>query len=315
MWKYLLISAVILSAMPPMPGQTVKPAAQSGNKGQNQSQGNQSTPAQVLPLVNKPEQPVSADSYSGQVADKDKEHSVKLTSLPPVTLTDKHKTFWDHVLDWGPWVFNLLLAFAAGLQVWLLYRTWERIRRQADLMNRQAIVMVRQVEEMRKVSEIENKTLILQYRPKVIVRNATAKIFTTQLGEQAQCVLAFQIVNTGGSPAHIINGDTYLLFARSNGSIEEIEFIESTHVGIGERTLQPGERENIQTGLHARIINDERWVEFHAGGGSLHFIYLLGEVWYRDDLGIPRQVGLHRAYDPKTKKFIPGKDSEEEYTD
>jgi hypothetical protein len=126
--------------------------------------------------------------------------------------------------------------------------------------------------------------------------------------------VAFQIANIGGSPAHIVEGDVYLLSARLTDLKEEIELKESTHTGISERTLQPGERENIQFGLDTRIPNDARWVEYYSGASS-HSIFLLGTIWYRDNLDIPRATGIHRKYDPATKRFEPKKDNEEEYSD
>src|ERR1035438_800108 len=193
------------------------------------------------------------------------------------------------------------------------------LRGQVAEMRKQAELMKAQLEEMRKVSDLEKTTLILQYRPRIIVRNATAKKFSDEIGDviskPVRCEVAFQIVNTGGSPAHIVDADIYLLSARVHSSPdEEIEFKESTHVGIGARTLQPGERENIQFGLDTRIPNDARWVEFYKGGSS-HIIYLLGSIWYRDDLDIPRETGIHRKYDPANRRFEPKKDSEEEYSD
>jgi hypothetical protein len=62
------------------------------------------------------------------------------------------------------------------------------------------------------------------------------------------------------------------------------------------------------------IIGGLQWIETYKGASS-HRIFLLGTIWYRDDLDIPRQTGLHRSYDPKTKLFTPQKDSEEEYSD
>jgi hypothetical protein len=78
-------------------------------------------------------QPVASDAHSAQITGEDKEHSIKLTSLPPVTIADKQKTFLDHALDWGPWVSNFLLVIVGGFQVWLLFRTWKTIKRQADI--------------------------------------------------------------------------------------------------------------------------------------------------------------------------------------
>jgi hypothetical protein len=141
MLKWLAILSVFLAiaeAPIPVPRQTAEPAAQGSDKANNQSQGNQNPSAPASTLVKKPEQAVPPDASQEKPRADDKEHSIKLTSLPPVTIADKHKTFWNHVLDWGPWAFGLITAIAAGFQVWLLFRTWRTIGRQADIMERQA---------------------------------------------------------------------------------------------------------------------------------------------------------------------------------
>jgi len=190
-------------------------------------------------------------------------------------------------------------------------------------IGKQAKLMEGQLEEMQKASEIGTKTLILQYRPRIIVRDVRAKSFSKEISEgvigiskPVRCAMSLQIVNSGGSPAHIVEGDIYLISARRGHHAEEAEaeVKESTHMGIGERTLQPGQWEIIEFGLDTRIPNDARWVEFHKGVSS-HSIVLLGTIWYRDELGIPRKTGLHREYDPKTQVFVRRKDSEEEYSD
>jgi hypothetical protein len=43
--------------------------------------------------------------------------------------------------DWGSWGFNGLLVVVGGLQIWLLFRTWKTVRRQADWMRRQTVIL------------------------------------------------------------------------------------------------------------------------------------------------------------------------------
>ena len=273
------------------------------NKAQQSSKSDKPAPP-VAPVV-----PQQQDSQ--RLLPEHQDHvqaDVRVVSAPTKDRYDK-AAFWINVALAGIGIIGVVIGIGT-----LLF-----LRRQTAHIKRQADQMEAQLQEMKKVSELENKTLILQYRPKVIVRNATAKAFSKEIGggvfsEPVRCVVAFQIVNIGGSPAHIVDGDIYLLSALSSGIEEEVEFKESTHVGIGQRTLQPGERETIEFGLDTRIPNDARWVEFYKGASS-HSIFLLGTIWYRDDLEIPRQTGLHRSYDPKTKTFVPRRDSEEDYSD
>jgi hypothetical protein len=192
--------------------------------------------------------------------------------------------------------------------------TLTAIRRQADSLDKQAGHMAEQLEEMRKAREIENKTLILQYRPRIIIRNTVTKNFNVTIGENIKSTVAFQLVNTGGSPAHITHGEIYLLAVSAPNS-NDIRFAQGTHGVVEERSLHPGERENFEDVLDSSIVADEGWTAFHQGRTSIHSLYLLGTIWYKDDLGIPRQAGVHRKYDPSNQRFVPQQGSEDEYSD
>jgi hypothetical protein len=159
MLKHLAILTVLTAALSPMPGKAVESSAQGGDKTKSHGQGNQ-TPAALAPtLVNKPVQPGAFDEHGGTVAAEDKEHSVKLTSLPPVTIADKQKTFSDHAFDWGPWVFNFGLLVVGAGQAVLLWKTWKKIGKQAELMEEQAGHMAGQLEQMGKQTEILVKSV------------------------------------------------------------------------------------------------------------------------------------------------------------
>jgi hypothetical protein len=296
--KLCALAVLILALLPQGSDSTPQQVKQEAdkNKGRN-------SPSSAVIKAPSPAKTSAADSPNETRTDKDEPIRV----AQPIAITTRP--------DYATWAFSVLLVGVGAFQAYLLFKTMRAIQIQAAYMERQAGIMEGLLTEAKESRDIQTKTLILQYRPKVIVRNATAKAFTAQLGERAQCIVAFQIVNTGGSPAHIVDGDIYLFSARSSNPKEEIEFRESTHIGISERTLQPGERESIQTGLDGNFVNDVGWVEFHAGQAALHYILLMGTIGYRDDLGIPRQTGLRRSYDPKTKTFTPRKDSEEEYSD
>ena len=200
--------------------------------------------------------------------------------------------------------FLVSVGFWAGL---MALRTLKSIDRQADQMEGQ-------LREMQKVSDIENKTLILQYRPRVIIRNTVTKDFSVSIGDLIKYTLAFQLVNTGGSPAYIIRGEMSLLAVSAHG-VGDIRFVEGTQDLIDARILQPGQRENFEDVLDSTIIADAEWSNFHEGKASIHSVYLLGTIWYRDDLSIPRATGIHRKYDPENRRFVAQKDNEEEYSD
>jgi hypothetical protein len=138
MLKCLVVLGLFALAMSPMPGQTVKPSTQGGNKGEDQGQSKQGAPAPASSLTNKPEQPSTTKPNGDPITSEDKEHPVKLTGLPPITVTSQEKTVWDHILDWGPWVFNFGLVAVGILQIVLLKWTWQAIERQANIMDKGA---------------------------------------------------------------------------------------------------------------------------------------------------------------------------------
>jgi hypothetical protein len=133
MLKRLAMLCLFLVAMSPMPGWASTTARDGSDKGQDQGQGDKSTPAPASPHINKPIQPSPEKEHSGPVATEDAEYRVNLTNVPPVTIADKHKRWWEYMLEWGPWIFNFGLVVVGGFQVWLLRWTWKTIERQTDI--------------------------------------------------------------------------------------------------------------------------------------------------------------------------------------
>ena len=175
-------------------------------------------------------------------------------------------------------------------------------------INKQAGLMDAQLNEMRQSREIETKTLLLQYRPKIIVRDARASDFNVaELGNPAQGKVRLTLVNTGGTPANILGGWIALWSAQASVSVP-LEIKQGEEAQFSAFTLQPGERESLERELDTGTTNDIQWANFHQAikTDPMRYIYLVGVLVYRDDLGIPRQTGIHRVYDPKTKTFTPG---------
>jgi hypothetical protein len=255
------------------------------------------------------------------------EHSVTVSKLPTVTVATP-KRDWA---DWGYWAFSLFLVIVGVLQVALLWWTLGVVRRQAHEMKRQrsymrlqwkamglqAAHMEGQLSEMQKSREIENKTLILQYRPKIIIRNVKALQFSFELGKPGECEIRFTMVNTGGSPAHVAAGGFIQVLSVIVNSVGKVEIKEGDRTMISELTLQPGQQVTVQETMPTGTIGDTDWTLLSEGieVGIPKYIYFVGTIYYLDDLNIPRATGIHRKYDPKTSNFDPQKESESEYTD
>jgi hypothetical protein len=144
MLKRLAILGLLLMPLAPVPRQTTPSASKGGAKpnGDGQRENGPSAPSVA---VSNPTQPPENTAHTGEVAAKDTEHSVTLTSVPPLTIKDKQKTVLDHVYDWGPWFFGLFLAIAGGVQLKLLRVTWKAIQEQKGEMAKQTGILAQSV--------------------------------------------------------------------------------------------------------------------------------------------------------------------------
>jgi hypothetical protein len=233
-------------------------------------------------------------------------------------------------------LFTAALVVIGILQTIVMFLTWWIYRRQAREMRRQrhemrrqrhvmfrqwkamgvqAALMTGQLEEMKESRKIETKTLILQYRPRIIVRNASASDFNVaELGQPAQGKVQITIINSGGSPAHIKGGTIALWSTEVSSAPTEIK--KGNDNPIGEFTLQAGEDREYEGNIGTGATHDLNWANYHAGHQTtpMKSLYLVGTIMYEDDLGIPRRTGIFRAYDPKTYSFSSST-FEGEYTD
>lgn len=289
MLKHLAILAVLAGALSPIPGTAIKSPTQSGDNGKSQSQGDQVPAMPALSSVKEPIQAGSSEKHGGTVAGKDKEHSVKLTSLPPITVADKTKGFWDHVLDWGPWISNFLLVAVGGLQVWLLLRTWKTIERQADIMDGQAkdaqesgaktieiaLVTAQAAQKSADSSLAQIQAIIDKERARIFI-SPSVESFQLNLRSAAGIGIGsygFTLFNVGPTPA--IN-----IFARYRAVATEFET--GAEGEAGTRATVP---EVIRANGEA---NTPLFIEsaFSSGKGGvapqLFYIHIFGEVEYND---------------------------------
>ena len=110
--RTLGIAAVLISMaqiIPQLPGQDTGRPSKSSDQTKKDGEGGKKTAAQSV-AVQKSDSATDSAGKGKQEAPNNTEYSVKLTRLPPVAIADKDKTVWDHIFDWGPWVFSLLLV-------------------------------------------------------------------------------------------------------------------------------------------------------------------------------------------------------------
>jgi hypothetical protein len=247
-------------------------------------------------------------------AETDKEHPKE-----NIQDADRNTPGWYGFFRWpnGTTTWAIILTLLAiAEQTSETAKAAKATRDSVGHIERQAGIMEAQLAEMKQSRAIETKTLLLQYRPKIIVRDARASDFNVaELGNPAQGKVQLTLVNTGGTPANILGGWIALWSAQSSVSVP-LEIKQGEEAQFSALTLQPGERETLERELDTGTTNDIQWANFHQAikTDPLKYIYLVGKLVYRDDLGIPRQTGIHRVYDPKTKTFTPG-NSDGEYAD
>ncbi|MGA7379999.1 MAG: hypothetical protein WBX03_04045 [Terriglobales bacterium] len=205
--------------------------------------------------------------------------------------------------DW--WL--VIIAAATGIAIAV----------QAGEMKNATSVMQGQMTEMQKARELANKTLTLQYRPRIIVRRAKVVQFSTLLNQPQECEIRFTLINSGGSPAHIAAGANIKLVSCIAHDIGNMEFKEGDPLLFKQFTLQAGQEVICEETLSTGVVFDLEWETFRRGirTSPLRYLFLMGTIYYTDDLDIPRSTGLNRTYDVKTQAFIPGKDEDEEYAD
>jgi hypothetical protein len=143
--------------------------------------------------IQKAIQTKGTDKYDGNVAPKETEYSVKLTGSPVVTIADKNKSVIDYVFDWGPWVFNALLAVVGVIGIVLACRTLRTMGKQAELTKTQARLMDRQT----RLQEIS----MMQW---VSVKDWKAELREpTNLVARARLCITFSITNESNFPLNM----------------------------------------------------------------------------------------------------------------
>ena len=116
--KYFILTMLlaVVQTAPPIPRKAANSATSSSQKVQKKTGGNQAPTAPSESQVNASAAPNHEAARNEQGTDN-AQNSVSVSKLPPVTITAP-KRDW---VDWGFWVFNLLLVVVGALQVsWFL---------------------------------------------------------------------------------------------------------------------------------------------------------------------------------------------------
>jgi hypothetical protein len=264
-----------------------------------------------------------------------KEESEKHVNADVRVVQTPEKDGYDHAAFWA----NIALVLVGIGGICVAIATLFKIKNQAEEMRLQRVAMEdslkainRQADLMERQANIAEKTLVLQLRPRIIVRGGSVTNLNEDPllngdppGTPASGEVHFVVVNIGGTPARITNcgavvkTSTQLSTPLMDGATQ-----------FGERILQSGEAWpcNItleeSTTLTVSSAIDE-WVEaqpplFGAKRPAISVnpspaINFIGLIVYMDDLGIKRTTSFFRLFDPSKRRFVLRSDPEAEYSD
>jgi hypothetical protein len=208
--------------------------------------------------------------------------------------------------DWITWAANplLVLVGVGGIVV--------------------AVVTLLKIERQTKATEdavrIAQATLVSTFRPKLIVRGLNFRRDKALADEAGACRLGYELVNIGGTIAHITQCEACVHYFAGRCGDKDIGSASNTADSKEMFSLKPGEykEEFVELGIEVTARLDyleTSLVEGVTNSLLVGEMYLTGRIEYRDDTGSIRRTGFHRSYNQETKRFSIVPDPDYEYSD
>lgn len=166
--------------------------------------------------VTRPSHSPDIVKHTDEVGAKEANHSVIVTSVPPLTLVGKKKTLSDYIYEWGPWFFGLFLAIAGGVQLWLMRVTWKAIKEQKIQMEKQTGILENSVaaaqtsadaayEQIQMMKGKERARLVIFAPDKPTLLNPRS--ISGYDEEFLEAHINMSIINDGGTKAFNVRGE------------------------------------------------------------------------------------------------------------
>jgi hypothetical protein len=197
-----------------------------------------------------------------------------------------------------------------------IYRSSIAADKALAITDKQITLASAQVELMQKQSDIMERTLVLQHRPKIIVRihyiktTAVSAINAMPVGN-----MQFGIANVGGTEATVIDSRFAVNLVNDVGAPMFIDNLGWVEVG----TLNAGEAKTHTIELSPYINEVLRRTDQNLNNpgfwGEQKLVRFIGIVRYKDRLGIERSTGICRIYQAQVGRFVPIDDADQEYSD
>lgn len=155
------------------------------------------------------------------------------------------------------------------------------------------------------------KNMILQFRPKVIIRGG----HVVDADRLEEATMEFAITNIGASAATVL--ETELVAKLVKYPSPTVSLFEQSFP-ISQLKLEPGKGH-----LHTFTLDKEttaaiQQMDFdhrNEAGKSKKTILFAGTLRYRDELGILRRTGIFREYCAAKRRFVSLNDPDYEYAD
>jgi hypothetical protein len=267
-----LVLAVILTIMqtaPPVPGNASNnPTAASPNI-KNDAKKVQNHPTN-LSVTSKQMDPVSPDRNTGKQGNKDAEHTIGISKLPPVTVNRPSRD----LADWAYWGFSALLAVVGGLQVWLLLGTLTTIKRQVSIMERQTKATedtVKAAQDSAEAAKNNIKIFTIKERARISVDKPEKLALNASLFNSVQ----YEVQVSAPTPAIVVD-------ARHGTSITDSPDLPQNIFPHGS-DIQSKDARTSGTPKRSTVLFvqvDERFIE--QVKNKQKFVHFYGYIRYRD---------------------------------
>jgi hypothetical protein len=313
----LIASALLLSAAKNRSANAQSESPYPRNEQQSQSAGQPSetsnpTPA---PTASEPAQTISIPAPQTSASDTNPEDwGQRLYDhiWPPLWSTFSPPT-WS---NWG-------LIIAASVAAWVALKTLTAINRSNRVALRVARVTKIAAQAGKESADTARKALLLQFRPKLIVRNF---VVTPPIGDGLNGTLIFirnypvrgqfYVANVGGSPAKITESLCIVHWLRGPLPMQRpYEGNNGNYPIMG--TISAG-------GRATAIFESSATLDIsHTELGSIEFpdleplwhIWVMGWIEYADELGFGRRTAFCRRWDHRTNRFVVVDDPDYEHAE
>jgi hypothetical protein len=177
------------------------------------------------------------------------------------------------------------------------------------------LAIVWQSGEMRRSVSAAQKSIVLQFRPKLSIRAIKLDVSQTLKSKDAPAIWRLVLANVGGSIAYILPTKITFDSMVIDGDQETIyplgtEQVEAFPLSPGAIRIISSEITNARDHLRVGKIFSE-----DAGVGQYVWVRCTGVFVFRDAIEIERRIGFRRRFDFKTGNLLPDSDTEYEFDD